>query len=123
MTLPPLNLLETLNWCARYEIPFRIVVIDGVLHVRAEFDNISSEWPIREGTVDSVAKSLHAALYSVQSGVAFHRQHGFFPDPAQLKGADGTGDSENPEGHSGSESDNSSESQSPAPDLRTHFET
>lgn len=109
------NLVSVLNWCALHETTFQITIKNGILHIRAGGDTLWSEWPIREGTVESVVAAMYAALYSVQAGTEFHEEYGFMPDSDAIRGR-----SKNKE--SGSGAGNGEQSEYASPDLRTDFE-
>ena len=73
------QLIQTLNWCVQNDVLFRVTINNGVLHIEAFRANVSSEWPIRAGTIESVSDALYASLFSVKEGTEFHRAHGEMP--------------------------------------------
>ena len=74
------DIQETLDWCAKHEVVFKITNQAGRLVVTLKHANIFAEQFIDAPySYEKVGRAVQASLFSVMSGVKFHAEYGHFP--------------------------------------------
>ena len=78
---PNETIQETLDWCNKNEVLFKITDHGGRLAVAAVCDTISAEYFIPPPyTHATLGHTVYTALLTIMSGTKFHATHGPFPE-------------------------------------------